>query len=306
MLFDSAIGLNAVARRRGAASVLSVLLAAWILSGCGGGSGDSSTSRSANLSTADATEVASSVDSSLQGTGALALASSLSVSEKQPAGLPVLAQADSVVYGLDAAGNIALAGNTVDKKVVFSAAGTVLAMGAMVLRRIVPAATQEQLQARVKSADGYAALVAAVQSAMLAGKNPLDQTAVQQGFDTVLASAARAAAQAQSVQPGTVRALAVAPKKHGPDAVEPSVFETSTFKVVLANKSSVTPKFDTTVLFRNTSTLTFDVSLLDDSGFQRTPGVGSGNLDTVFVNVQSHVQGARFIHGPSPCKSATT
>ena len=279
MLSISAVASRVVVGRRGVATVF---LAAWILCGCGGGSGDSSTNPATNPSTADATKVATSVDSSLQGTGALAVASSLSVFDKQPAGSPVSAQAGTVVYGLDAAGNVALAGNVVDAKVAFSAAGTVLAMGATVLQGIVPTATQEQLQARLKAADGYASLVTAVQSAVLAGKNPLDQAAVQQGFDTVLASAARAAVQAQSVQTGTARALAVAPT-HALDASEPPVFERSTFKVVLANKSSNTPKFDSAVLFRNTSTLTFDVALLDDSGFQRTADVLNGSGPTIFT-----------------------
>ena len=37
-----------------------------------------------------------------------------------------------------------------------------------------------------------------------------------------------------------------------------------------------------------------------------TAGVGSGDVDTVFVNVQSDVHGARFVHGSSPRKFATT
>ena len=37
-----------------------------------------------------------------------------------------------------------------------------------------------------------------------------------------------------------------------------------------------------------------------------TAGVGGGDVDAVFVNVQSDVQRARFVHGPSPCKFATT
>ena len=37
-----------------------------------------------------------------------------------------------------------------------------------------------------------------------------------------------------------------------------------------------------------------------------TPGVRRGDVDTVLVNVQSDVQSARFVHGPSPRKFATT
>ena len=37
-----------------------------------------------------------------------------------------------------------------------------------------------------------------------------------------------------------------------------------------------------------------------------TAGLGSGDVDTVFVNVQSDVHGARFVHGSSPRKFATT
>jgi hypothetical protein len=37
-----------------------------------------------------------------------------------------------------------------------------------------------------------------------------------------------------------------------------------------------------------------------------TAGVGSGNVDALLVNVQSDIQRARFVHGPSPCKFATT
>jgi hypothetical protein len=36
------------------------------------------------------------------------------------------------------------------------------------------------------------------------------------------------------------------------------------------------------------------------------PGVGRRNVDAVVVNARSNVQGARFVDGPSPCKSATT
>jgi hypothetical protein len=35
-------------------------------------------------------------------------------------------------------------------------------------------------------------------------------------------------------------------------------------------------------------------------------GIGHRNVDVVLVNVQPHVHSARFLHGPSPCKSATT
>ena len=35
-------------------------------------------------------------------------------------------------------------------------------------------------------------------------------------------------------------------------------------------------------------------------------GIRRGNVDTVLVNIQSDVQGARFLHGPCPCKFATT
>ena len=258
----------------GGRSAAASLLAIAMLSGCGGGSGDASTSSTTNSSAADASKVVTSVDSSLQGPGALTLARSLSEVETQPSGVPVSAPAGAVVYGLDTGGNIALAGNVVDRKVVYSAEGTVLAMGATVLQGIVPTAAQEQLRARIMAADGYAALVAAVKSAVLAGKNPLEQSAVQQGFDTVLTSAARSAVQAQSVQSGTARALAVAPS-HAPDVMEPTVLETALFKVAIVNRTTGEPTFASKVHFQNTSAVFFKVALKDPAGAP----IGSAAID---------------------------
>ena len=37
-----------------------------------------------------------------------------------------------------------------------------------------------------------------------------------------------------------------------------------------------------------------------------SPRLRRGDVDAVLVNVQTHIQSARLLHGPSPCKSATT
>ncbi len=262
-------------------TAIAVLAASLLgLSGCGGGGGSGGATPVTAAGNPDGGKVTASVDPALLASGSLVLASTMSLVDTRPIGTPLTTQGASgaVIYGVDAAGNIALAANIVDGQVVFSAESTVLAMAATVLQGVIPGATQEQLQTRLKAADGFAALVTDIRAAVVSGKNPLDLGPVQQGFDKVLASALRATLQ---VQPAVARALAVAPK-HTEDSYEPSVFETATFKVSVANSSSGVLKFDSGVYLRNTSAVFFDVALLDASDVQRADGLLDGAGASIF------------------------
>ncbi len=255
------------------ASVLSAFLAA-----CGGGSdGPTSPPETGGPTTVTVT---TSVDSSLQAPGALVIAKAMTTVETQAMGVTVVAKSDpdSVVYAVDEAGNVALAANIANGRATFSAEGTVLAFGATVLATESPNQTPEQLRTSLRNADGFATLVSDIAAAILAGKSPLDEPGIQQGFDRVLTSAARATAQ---VQAGRVRPLTVAPI-HAKPSYEPSVLETSRFKVSIANQFSEEYKFDSKVYLRNTSAVSFTASLLDSSGAQRTSNLLKGAGPTVF------------------------
>lgn len=255
-----------------------LLVVTGFLVSCGGGSGGQATSPATAGPTT--VTVTPSVDSSLQAPGALAIAKTMTTVETQPMGVSIAARGDpdSVVYAVDGAGDVALAANIANGHSTFSAEGTVLALGSAVLATISPNTTLDQLQTSLRNADGFAALVSDLASAVLAGKNPLDEPGIQQGFDRVLSSAASLTAQ---IQAGRVRPQAVAPS-HADAAYEPSVLETSTFKVSIANQSSGVLKFDSKVYLRNTSALFFKAALLDLSGAQRTSAELEGAGASVF------------------------
>lgn len=271
MLSDSAVSLNAVVRRRGAASAFSAFLAAWILTSCGGGGSDSGSP----IPTVDVAppvaatkSVTTLIDPSLTGGTALALPRVTSVTDKQPVGMPLLvaAKGEHAVFAVDAAGNIALAGTLQGEatSVTLSAESTVLTFGVMSLGTLVPSASPAQLRATLRAASGFDALVSSVGQAVREGKNPLDQANVQAGFDTVF-SAASAAAKPQSARQ---HPLAVA-RDRLEYGYEPVILNTATFEVRLANNRMKENTLASKVYLLNTSALTFTAGLLDLSGSQR-------------------------------------
>lgn len=269
----------------------SVFVAVMALNACGGGNDSAGTSGATPVlgssevapvagTTTPTVAVSPSIDSALQAYGALVIANTMTTVETRPMGISIASRGDtdSVIYALDNAGEVALAANAVNGRATFSAEGTVLALGSAVLETISPTATLEQIQSRLRSAQGYAALVSDISAAVLAGKNPLNETAVQQGFDKVLTSAA----SATSVQTKGVA------KRYADDEYESSILETSMFKVSLANKSQNELKFDSKVYLRNTSSLFFTAALIDLSDAQYTSASlkGAGASISPLVSIE--------------------
>lgn len=270
--------------------VTQAVLAVYLV-GCGGGGADGPSTFQPGSPTTVA--VTPTVDSALIAQGALKIARTMTAYETKPVGSPITASAgnDPVVYALDAGGNIALAATITSGSAVFSAEGTVLALGANILRTMYPSATQGDLNTALRSSSKFLELVRDVNASVLAGKNPLDELAVQTGFNGVLTDSARITATPQESR---VRVAAVA-KDRAPDTIEPSVLETSTFKIAIANRLEKVPTFESKVLLRNTSTLTFKASLLDVNGAQRTSDTLQGSGPTIFT-----LQGVKAISIAKP------
>lgn len=261
-----------------------VLVAALSLSSCGGGgsSGGGTAPGGGTPASPTATKsVAASIDASLSGASALALPQVTSIIDRQSVSTPIAvpSEGEHPVFALDAAGNIALAGSPQGAtSVTLTAESTVLTFGVMGLATVFPDASPEQLRAVLRAADGFDALVSSIGQAVQAGRNPLDQPAIQAGFEKVLASALAAAKTQVSA---FERLQAVASNRLEP-GYEPIILNTTTYQVSLANSSQQEFKLASKVFLRNTSALQFTAGLIDPSGGQRASKTLEGAGATVF------------------------
>lgn len=274
-----------------------------VLAACGGGGGGGGAAGGAPDGGTPTTPTAPgavvsvipTIDSTLAGSSTLTIAATLSIVDSKPAGSALYAVDGAEVYGVDANGDIAVATVASGSTAVFSAQSTVQVLATRLLGLGRSTATSAQLSEAVTGADSYAELVSAVETALKSGVNPANDSEVKRLFGVIVPSAAKALdakaigssqrAQRQAVAGSRVTAIS-----------EPILRVEQFGSVTLVNSGAIVG----TLALRSTTSLPYDVTLLDDANVAR-PGTtalgGSGLLDAITklgdpVNVPKPFEGS--------------
>jgi hypothetical protein len=255
------------------------------LAACGG-SGGNGTSAEPNQPPGGVappeTAVTPTVDATLVSGSSLRIAKTLSAREVKSSGQSVAVGAGAAVYGLDGNDDVALVTTSDGSTAVFSADSTARVIAVKLLQQAYRQTPAASLGNAVTATAGYSDLVAAINAVARSGANPLKDSEVRRLFRVVVTNAAArlSAASSSSAAASSERAnrLAVAPNRVD-QSLEPVLRPTPFGRISLLATGAISGS----VQLRNTSSVPFTATLLDDAGVARggEPLPTGGLLDQV-------------------------